>query len=247
VEVIVIVFMLLAGANFSLYYAVHLHRGKNLVRDPEFRIYLAITFAAAAVVTWSLMAAGTYDHLPRAFLDSLFQVVSIGTTTGFATADFDLWPNLSRLLLVSLMFLGGCAGSTAGGMKIMRLVIGLKAAVREVRMIWSPSAVISVFIGGKAVPDTVVRSVAGFLILFFSSWGFGSWLLTLGDTDLETAASAAIACLGNIGPGLHAVGPTANFAFFAPWQKLVMVLLMWLGRLEVYSIAAVLTFAFWRR
>ncbi|MEE8523252.1 MAG: TrkH family potassium uptake protein, partial [Thermoanaerobaculia bacterium] len=247
VEIIVIVFMVLAGINFSLYYGIRRHRGRNLVADPEFRVYLFIALAASAVITVSLMTQGSYERLPRAFLDSLFQVTSILTTTGFATADYDTWPNLTRVLLVSLMFIGGCAGSTAGGMKIMRLVVGIKAAFREVRLIFSPSAVLSVFVGGKAVPDNVVRSVAGFLILYFASWAIGTCALTLGVQDLETSSSAAIACLGNIGPGLHAVGPTANFAFFSSWQKLVMVVLMWLGRLEVYAIAAVVSAAFWRR
>ncbi|MCP4654051.1 MAG: TrkH family potassium uptake protein, partial [bacterium] len=107
--------------------------------------------------------------------------------------------------------------------------------------------VIRVFVGGNAVPNAVVRSVAGFFILFLTSWGVGTLLLTVGGYSLETAASAAIATLGNIGPGLDAVGPTANYAFFSPWQKLVMVVLMWLGRLEVYAIAAVVTVGFWRR
>jgi len=249
VEVIVVVFMILAGTNFSLYYGIHRHHGRTLLADAEFRFYVATIVLASAVITWNLMAHGGYQRLGlgRAALDSLFQVASILTTTGFATADFDQWPNLSRIVLVSLMFVGGCAGSTAGGMKVMRLVIGFKSAFREVRMIFSPSHVLAVFIGGKAVPDPVVRSVGGFIILYFMSWGVGALLLTIGGVGLETSGSAAIATLGNIGPGLEAVGPAANFAAFAPWKKLLMVLLMWLGRLEVYSIAAVATLAFWRR
>ncbi len=248
VEMIIAVFMLLAGTNFSLYFAFRLHRGRNLLKDPEFRLYLTIIFAATGLIAWNLMARGGYDFLPRAFLDSFFQVLTIITTTGFATADFDAWPNSSRLLLVGLMFVGGCAGSTAGGFKVMRLAIGLKSAMREVRLNFSPSTVIPVIIGGKPVPNPVVRSVLGFFVLYFASWAVGTVLLTVGGgVDLETSASAAIATLGNIGPGIAAVGPTQNFAFWSDWQKLVMVLLMWLGRLEVYAIAAILTLAFWRR
>ncbi|MEM6797194.1 MAG: potassium transporter TrkG, partial [Acidobacteriota bacterium] len=128
-----------------------------------------------------------------------------------------------------------------------RFVIGLKAAFREVRLMYAPSHVISVFVGDKALPNGVVRSVIGFFILYLSSWALGSFALTLGGHDLETAASASIATLGNIGPGIAAVGPTANFAHFAGWQKVLMTLLMWIGRLEVYAIAALLTAAFWRR
>ena len=247
VESIIVVFMILAGANFSLYYGLRRYRGRNLVRDPEFRIYIGIVLAISLLVTWDLMVEGGYQHPGRAFLDSIFQVASIVTTTGFASADFDTWPDVSRILLVGLMFVGGCAGSTAGGQKVMRMVIGLKTAFREVRLIFSPSTVLSVFVGGKAVPETVVRSVVSFFILYITTWGFGVVLLTIGGADLETSATASIATLGNIGPGLADVGPTANFAFFSPWQKLVMVMLMWLGRLEVYAIAAVLTVAFWRR
>ncbi len=247
VEVIIIVFMLAAGVNFSLYYGLARYRGRNLLRDRELAAYLGLTVAASLLIFLNLAWEGGYEGLHWALLDSLFQVASIITTTGFATADFDVWPNESRVLLVSLMFVGGCAGSTAGGMKIMRLVIGLKAAFREVRLIFSPNTVLKVFVGGKAVPEAVVRSVGGFLILYFTSWAIGLLLLTIGGADLETSMSAAIATLGNIGPGLHAVGPTANFAFFSPWQKLVMVVLMWIGRLEIYAIAAVASVAFWRR
>lgn len=253
VQGIVIVFMVVAGANFSLYYGLRKRTGlRDLVRDFEFRLYLGLILCVASAVSVNLLWNGVYAGdtlagLGRTFLDSLFQVVSIVTTTGFATADFDLWPNWSRLLLVGLMFVGGSAGSTAGGMKIMRMVISLKAAAREVRLNFSPSSVIAIFVGGKAVPETVVRSVVGFFILYFASWGLGTVILTMGESDLETSASASIAVLGNIGPGLRAVGPTANFAFFSDWQKLVMVLLMWLGRLEVYAIASLFALRFWRR
>lgn len=246
VEVIIIIFMILAGANFSLYYGFLRARGRNLVGDPEFRIYLALTFGFALLIALNLAWHQTYGTFGEAFLDSLFQVVSIITTTGFATADFDLWPNLSRLGLVLLMFVGGCAGSTAGGQKIMRLVVGVKAAFREVRLIFSPSTVLAIFIGGKAVPNTVVRSVAGFSVLYLACWVLGTVVLTAGGLDLEAATTASIATLGNIGPGLGAVGPTGNFAFFTDFQKLVMVVLMWLGRLEVYAIAAIATRSFWR-
>ena len=247
VQWILIVFMVIAGANFSLYYGLWSARGRNLVGDPEFRIYIGIIVGVSVLITVNLLLHHTYENPGLAFLDSMFQVVSILTTTGFATADFDLWPNVSRIWLVALMFVGGCAGSTAGGQKIMRLVVGVKSAFREVRLIFSPSTVLAIFVGGKAVPNSVVRSVAGFFILYLSSWVVGTLLLTVGGLDLETSATASIATLGNIGPGLHAVGPTENFAFFSSWQKLVMVMLMLLGRLEVYAIAAVMTRSFWRR
>ncbi len=246
IELIIIVFMILAGANFSLYFRAWATRGGNLVRDSEFRIYALILGAASLLVFFDLSTHDKGNGLLDRGVDSLFQVVSILTTTGFATENFDAWPSLSRILLVALMFVGGCAGSTSGSMKIMRMVIGIKSALREVRLIFSPSTVLSIFVGGKKVPDSVVQSVAGFFILYLSIWGVGALALTLGGPDIVTAATAAAATLGNIGPGLNLVGAVENYAFFDSWHKALMVLLMWLGRLEVYSIAALFTRTFWR-
>ena len=162
------------------------------------------------------------------------------------TADFDVWPALSRLLLVGLMFVGGCAGSTAGSMKVMRMIIGVRSAVREMRLIFSPNTVVSIFAGGKPVPNPVVRAVAGFFILYVSLWALGALLLSVDGPDIVTAATASAATIGNIGPGLAAVGPTQNYAFFSSWDKVLMVVLMWLRRLEIYTFAAIFTRAFWR-
>jgi trk system potassium uptake protein TrkH len=249
IHVIVIVFMVLAGANFSLYFGLRHRSGWRTVwRDPELRTYLLILSGATVVITWDLLARGVYTAPGLALRDSLFQATSILTTTGFATTDFETWPAAARMILVALMFVGGCAGSTAGSLKVMRMVIGLKAAWREVRLIFSPSTVISILVGSSPVPEGVVRSVAGFFILYLSSWGLGTVVLTLvGGEELVTSATAAAATLGNIGPGLEAVGPIHNYGFFHPVSKLIMVLLMWLGRLEVYSIAALVTARFWRR
>jgi trk system potassium uptake protein TrkH len=246
VVVIITVFMILAGGNFSLYFGLRRGRLSGLWRDPEFRLYLVILGLATAIVCWDVMRADHYISLGRALLHSAFQVASIMTTTGFATANFDHWPVLSKMLLVMLMFIGGCAGSTSGSMKVMRMVIGLKFALREVRLTFSPNTVLTVFVGGKPLPEAVVRAVAGFFILFLTSWGLGTLLLTLEGGNLVTAGTAAIATLGNVGPGLSAVGPVENFAFFSATSKLLMILLMLLGRLEVYAIAALFTWRFWR-
>ena len=202
--------------------------------------------AAVALVAFDLLAQdGRISG--RGLLDAAFQAVSILTTTGFATADFAAWPEFSRAVLVGLMFAGGCAGSTAGGAKVIRLLIGWTAAIREVRLTFSPNSVIAVTVSGKPVPEESVRAVVALLLLWVLGWGLGAVLLAVGDTDIVTAATASIATLSNIGPGLAAVGPTGDFAFFAPWQKLVMVLLMWLGRLEFFAVLALLQPRFWRR
>ncbi len=246
VDIIIIFFMICAGTNFSLYYRLKQRAGWNLFRDTEFRIYIAILAGASLLIGWDLLRHRSYDSAAEAGLDSLFQVTSLLTTTGFATADFDQWPVLSRMLLVALMFIGGCAGSTSGSMKIMRMVIGIKSALREVRLIFSPNTVLSIFVGDSRVPNSVVRSVSGFFILYLSTWAFGSALLTISGPDLVTAATASAATLGNIGPGLNAVGPTMNFSIFDAWDKALMVLLMLLGRLEMYAIAALFTRSFWK-
>jgi trk system potassium uptake protein TrkH len=246
VQVVLVLFMVLSGANFSLYYELARSGVGRVLRDPEFQLYLAILGGTTAFVAWDLHAAGIEQSVPARLLHAAFQVSSMATTTGFASADFDTWPAVSRVLLVAVMFIGGCAGSTSGSMKVMRMVIGLKAAFREVRLLFSPSAVEAVVVGGKAVPNPVVRAVTGFFILFLSTWAFGTILLAFGDHPPLTAATASIAALGNVGPGLEGVGPTRSFADFAAWQKLILVLQMWVGRLEVYAIAALAMRRFWR-
>jgi trk system potassium uptake protein TrkH len=248
VEGVIVLFMVLAGMNFSLFYGLRERRlgVRTLLRDPELRLYLAVMTGAVVVVVVDLVLRDGVRVLLRSIRESVFQVVSITTTTGFATADFDGWPALSRGLLLALMFMGGCAGSTAGSMKAMRVLIGLKYAFKEVRLVYSPNEVMTVQVGGRPVPDPAVRAVAGFFVLFIASWGVGTMLLAASGESLVTAASAAIATLGNVGPGLDAVGPVRNYAQYAPFFKVVMVLLMWLGRLEVYAIAALATTRYWR-
>ncbi len=245
VQLIITVFMLVAGVNFSLLYSAIKGRF-HLWLDRELLLYLGLTIAAAAVIAIDL-AVHQVETPGSAPLDSAFQVVSIMTTTGFATADFDRWPDASRAILVALMLVGGSAGSTAGGIKVMRVLIGLRTAWREVRVTFSPNAVIPVTVGGKLVPDSVARGVAGFLLLYFGALITSTVLLTLGGTELVTAATATIASLGNVGPGLAGVGPIANFSIFAGWEKLLLIALMWLGRLEILAIAALFSPAFWRR
>ena len=250
IQAIVLVFMLAAGVNFSLYHAMLRRRDASVLRDIELRVYLGMALSATLLVAFAPLATGAAKAMGaplETILDAAFQVASIITTTGFATADFAEWPGFARAILVGLMFAGGCAGSTAGGAKIIRILIGWKAAIREVRLTFSPNSVVAVMVGGKAVPEESVRAVVALLLLWVSGWGFGAVLLAVGDTDIVTAATASIATLSNIGPGLEAVGPTGNFAFFADWQKLVMIFLMWLGRLEFFAVLALLLPRFWQR
>ncbi len=246
IHIIIIVFMVIAGTNFSLFFSLRALRSFAFFRDAEFRFYVVILAAASALVTVVLLLDGTYSAPLRALLDGTFQVVSILTTTGFGTADFELWPIFLQAVLVMLMFIGGCAGSTAGSMKIMRMVIGVKTALREVRHLFSPNTVTRIFVGDRPVPNSVASTVAGFFVLYLTTWAIGAVLLSIGSPDLVTSVTASAATIGNIGPGLGAVGPTDNFAFWSGGHKAVMVVLMLTGRLEMYSFAALITRSFWK-
>ena len=247
VQAVILLFMLAAGVNFSLYHTLASRRDTLAFRDAELRVYLVLVAAASSVIAIDVFLVGQIPERGLAFFDSAFQVVSIVTTTGFATADFALWPGLSHAILVALMLSGGCAGSTAGGTKIIRMLIGGKVAMREVTLTFSPNSVVAIAVGDQIVPEESTRAVAALLMLWVLGWGIGAVLLTFGGVDILTAATASLATLSNIGPGLAGVGPMENFAFFADWQKLVMVLLMWLGRLEFFAVLALFVPRFWRR
>ena len=246
-QIVILLFMAAAGVNFVLYYAAAKQRSLAVLRDLELRVYLAVGFAASAIIAFDLFRSGTERAAGSALLSGAFQVVSLMTTTGFGNADFDLWSGSAQAILVSLMLVGGCAGSTAGGVKIIRLILGWKVAMREVRLTFSPNSVIAVAVNDQAVPEESLRSVAALLLLWVLGWGAGTLLLSVGEVDIVSAATASLATLSNIGPGLGAVGPTQNFAFFESWQKLLMVLLMWLGRLEFFAVLALAQPHFWRR
>jgi trk system potassium uptake protein TrkH len=245
-RLVVLLFMIASGLNFSIYYTIWIHRDASALRDSELRLYGVLIAAATVFVTLDL-AAHSEDGAIDPFVDVAFSVVSILTTTGFMTVDFDRWPEFAKGVLFVLIVSGGCAGSTAGGAKLVRVLIGWKATLREVRQTVSPKSVIAILIGDRPVPEPAVRSVLGFLVLWGFTWGAGTLLLSVGDVGLLTAAGAAATTLSNVGPGFDLVGPTRSFAFFADWQKLVMVALMWLGRLEFFALFAVLQPSFWRR
>jgi trk system potassium uptake protein TrkH len=234
VQVVITLFMVLAGVNFALHFKCL--RGKPLaaIRDPEFRLYLWILTAATLFLTLDLVRAGrTFGTALRL---SAFQATTMVTTTGFATDDFDLWPGFSRALLFTLMFVGGCAGSTGGSVKVVRILIVGKTVLKELKQMVHPRAVLPVRVGVRAIPDDVVSSVMTFVVLFLMIYAAGGLLLGAMGFDLVTSFSASAACLGNIGPGFELVGPSQTFAFFPPAAKLLLVGLMLVGRLELYTV-----------
>lgn len=246
IETVIIVFMFLAGANFALHYRALRGDLRGYLRDPEFRFYLAAWLTACLAVSFNVWGS-VYASFGGALRAGFFQVTSIMTTTGFCTADFDRWPGASRVLLVLLMFIGGCAGSTGGGIKNVRVFVVLKKTVREVRLFMQPQAVLRVKLGRTPIDPAAVSNIAAFFIVFVLIFAVASWLMTFFTPDLDTAVSSAIATLGNIGPGLGAVGATQNYAAIPAPGKFILTACMLLGRLELYTVLIVLLPSFWRR
>lgn len=247
VELVIVIFMFLAGGNFALYFAFLSGRRRAIWRDPEFRLYVSILVVSIILIAVSLIIAGSHSGPLRAFRDSMFQVVAIQTTTGFASADFDAWNSFAKTLLVLLMFMGGCAGSTAGGMKVIRMLLLAKNARRVLAQAVHPNAIIPVKIGHRAVPSPVMTGVLGFFFLWVTIFVVATLVLAASDVSLVTAAAAAAACLNNIGPGLETVGPMVNYSLIAPFGKVVLIIVMLVGRLELLAVLLPFTRTFWSR
>ncbi len=245
-EGVVLVFMLLAGVNFSLHYRFIKGEVAVFTRNPEFRVFLGLFVFFALTVTLDIHGS-VYSSLSEAFRYASFQVGSILTTTGFATADFDRWPAYSRQILVLCMFIGGMAGSTGGGIKVMRIMLLVKHAHREIRRIIHPHAVLSVKLDDRPVPDQVLNSVWGFFLLFLGLFISSALILAAMGLDLITAVSAVAASIGNIGPGLGEVGPVRNYFGIPDAGKWVLILCMLLGRLEIYTVIVMLVPEYWRK
>lgn len=247
VELVIVVFMVLAGGNFALYFAFLSGRRWAIFRDPEFRLYLGILVVGTILVAASLIIAKSHFGFTHAFREAMFQVVSIQTTTGYVTADFDGWNSFAKTLLVLLMFVGGCAGSTAGGMKVARFLVLSKDANRVLAQAVHPRAVIPLKVGRRVVPETVIAGVLGFFFLYLVVFACGTLLLAISNVSLVTSASAVAATLNNVGPGLELVGATLNYAPIAPFGKVVLIAMMLLGRLELLAVMLPFTRGFWSR
>ncbi len=234
VDVVVGVFMVAFGVNFNLYYIVLVKRSLKGLKSQELWGYLLVV--AVATVTIALNIVHQYHGILQALRYSFFQVSSIITTTGFATADFNLWPSYSKALLVLLMLMGACAGSTGGGTKVARLVILGKTIWGEIRQLINPRSVVRVTLDGEKLEKGAVRNTMVYYMLY-ALFALGSFLLlSLEDYDLETTLTSVISCLSNIGPGLGLVGPTGNFSIWSAPSKLILSLCMLLGRLEIFPV-----------
>ena len=245
VTTVVTVFMLVAGANFALYfYAIRRKTMGVLLRNPEFGLYIGLFVFATITITLNLVV-GSGMNTAEALQHAAFQVASIQTTTGFATADFDLWPSYSKALLLALMIVGACAGSTGGGLKVVRLFVAVKYAFRQVVAAFSPRSVMPLKVGGEAVPDPMISAIVGMALLYVLALAVGFLTMSALGMDAVTAFSAVAATVGNVGPGLGAVGPVQNYAFVPDIGKLVLSGLMLIGRLEFVTVMALVSRSFW--
>jgi trk system potassium uptake protein TrkH len=244
VQWVVVFFMMVAGINFVLHYQVVTGRPRALLRDTELRFFLLIVAVMVAGVAWILRGSAETGEVAR---QAAFQVVALITTTGYGTADYELWPQLAQLVIFPLLFLGGMAGSTAGGIKSLRVLLGLQALRVTVARIIHPHVVRPVHYGGRPVSDEVVSGIFVFfaaylLIVFIAALVVGS-----AGYDVVSCLSAALTSVGNVGPGLGAIGPSDSFAHFPGYVKVVLAFAMIAGRLEIFTVLVLLFPRFWRR
>ena len=244
-EWVIAIFMLLFGVNFNLYYFMIIMRWSEIRKNEELHTFLAICFistVAIAANTWKL-----FENAGDCIRTAFFQVTTIISTCGFATADFNLWPALSQSILILLMLTGSCAGSTAGGLKISRVILICKGTLREIRHVLRPKSVNVVRLDGDPVEEDVVRSAIGYLALYLLLLIFTTFIISIDGYSLETNLTATIACLNNIGPGLKEVGPTGNFSGYSLFSQLLLALNMLFGRLEIIPMLILFSPYTWKK
>ena len=246
VDLVITLFMFMGGVNFFLYYQALHGRWRALVRNGEFLTYLGLCAAVALAIAWDIYGS-RHPDFAQALRYSAFQTVAVATTTGFCTDDFDAYPALSRTLLVCLMFVGGCAGSTSGGMKVSRLMVIGKIAYQEIYRVLRPQVRTSVRIGRQVVGQDVCHSIMVFALTFILFWAGGTVYMAALGLDLVTATVSVVACLGNVGPGLGQIGPTRTYAELPDGGKVFLSFCMLLGRLELSTLLVLLLPDFWRR
>lgn len=246
IEWTIIFFMFLAGMNFALHWRLLRGEGRSCLRDAEWRLYALIVLAAILAVGINTNASAHPDA-GAAWRGVVFTVVSLITTTGFSTDDYTAWPALSQYILFGLFFIGGCAGSTAGGIKIIRMLVLLKQVVRELKLFIQPQAIYHVKIGRQVVDPEIVSMIGAFFIIFIMLFVSASILMMLFIPDSISALSAVASALGNVGPGMGAVGPSGTYAFIPSPGKVILACCMLLGRLELYTLLVILVPGFWRR
>jgi trk system potassium uptake protein len=243
-EWIISAFMFLAGANFAVQYRVVRGNGLALVKDEEFRAYTGVVVGATLMLMVFLVSNGM--SMAEAIRHGLFQTISIITTTGFASVDFNLWSDQAKIVLLALMFIGGCAGSAAGGPKVVRHVLMARYTLRELRRTLHPRAILPVKLGGRVVPEEIMRDVVVFMLFYILTFAIGVGVVVMLGESLVTGISATATTIGNVGPGFDTVGPMGNFAHLHPVSKVVLTLEMWIGRLEILTVLVLFRWEIWR-
>ncbi|MCC2165871.1 TrkH family potassium uptake protein [Brotaphodocola catenula] len=244
-QAVITVFMILFGVNFNFYYLMLIKKPKEALQSEEVRYYFGIILVSALLIAWNIR--GQFANIFLAFHHALFQVGSVITTTGFSTVDFDLWPSFAKWILVTLMFIGACAGSTGGGLKVSRVVIAFKTASREIQSLIHPRSIKVLKFEGKTVDQSIIKSLGAYLAGYFVVFFVSVLIVSLDNMDLETNFTAIAATFNNIGPGLAKAGPTCNFAFFSPLSKFVMMFDMLAGRLELFPMLVLFSPRTWRK
>lgn len=246
IYIIIIVFMLVAGLNFTLHYQALNGHPEAYLKSSECRLYLGIFVMSTVFIAWNIYGVN-YDKVSDSVAESAFQTASIMTTTGFVSADWEKWPWACQWLLLCLMFMGGCAGSTGGGMKCLRLVIVAKHVLRELRLLIHPRAVIPLKMDRKVVSTPVINSILAFVALFVGLWSISTLILVILDVDVITAVGATTATLSNIGPGLNKVGAADTYAWMSAPAKWLLIFDMLAGRLELYTVFVLMVPDFWKK
>ena len=244
-QVIITIFMILFGVNFNIYYLALIKKWKQVYKNEELRWYLIVIVSAILLIGWNIR--GVYDTFGKALQQSAFQVASIITTTGFATANFNDWPEVSRTLLIMLMFVGASAGSTGGGIKVSRFIILLKSSAKELLQYLHPRQVRKIQMDGKTVEHEVVRNVNVYMMIYVLIFSFSVLFLAIDGHDLITNFTAVASTLNNIGPGLELVGPSANFSLFSYPAKIVLIFNMLAGRLEIFPLLLLFFKETWKK
>lgn len=245
VELVIAIFMFIFGINFTVFYMLLLRQVKAVYRNEELRAYILLVVVCTLILAIDIQ--NIYPHLPEALLKSFFQVASIISTTGFSTADFNLWPMLARFMIILMMWIGACAGSTAGGVKVSRLLLLWKSLKCHMQIMLRPRAIRPVQVEGRTVSREVVSGVHAYLTAYVLIVFISIFLVTMDNYNLETNVSAVITCISNTGPGLDMVGPRGNFGFFSDFSKLIFSADMLLGRLEIFPMLLLFMPATWRK
>ncbi len=245
-QVVITVFMALFGVNFGIYYLLLLREFSRALMNQELRLYVGVLCGSIVLVTLNILPLYG-SNLPKALRLASFQVTSIMTTTGYATADFNLWPEFSRVVLVLLMIIGASAGSTGGGVKVARVLLLLKSAKQSIRKIFSPREVNVVKVDGRTLDHEVMGGVNVFMVVYFAVAALSVVVVSLDNFSFETTFTAVLSCLNNIGPGLGEVGPAGNYSEFSPLSLVVLILNMLVGRLEIFPVLFLFAPSNWKR